>query len=75
MDMNKQDTYVKKAIVDIANTLADTFKKYSMNTRKKAWKDIISPKGRVQVDKLVRNPNRAINRFQILAFREWLEEK
>ena len=43
--MKKNDTNVKDAIVDIAKSLETVFKKYSKNTREKAWKKITSKDG------------------------------
>ena len=71
--MAKQDANTMHAIVDMAHALAGSFKKYSINTRQKAWKSLSSPRGDKEVAKLIRNPNRPINTFQRLAFKEWIE--
>ena len=43
--MKKNDTNVKDAIVDIAKSLEIVFKKYSKNTREKAWDKLTSKDG------------------------------
>jgi hypothetical protein len=70
---NRQNTNAMRAIVDMAQALAGTFKKYSISTRQKAWKSLSSSKGDKEVAKLIRNPNRSINTFQRLAFKEWVD--
>ena len=81
--MKKNDTNVKDAIVDIAKSLETVFKKYSKNTREKAWKKITSKDGEKEVKKIIVDPSRPINTFQKLAtqkecvghkkFSDWLE--
>lgn len=73
MANRKQDANTMQAIMDMAHALSNSFKKYSLNTRQKAWKSLSSAKGDKEVAKLIRNPNRPINTFRQLAFREWLE--
>lgn len=70
----RQDANTMHAIVDMAQALSSSFKKYSVNTRQKAWKSLSSSRGDKEVAKLIRNPNRAINTFQRLAFREWMDQ-
>lgn len=62
-----------KAVVDIARSLSNVFKKYTISRRRKAWDDITSREGKKEIEKLLRNPNRPLNTFQKLAFKEWLE--
>jgi hypothetical protein len=81
----KNDTNLKNAITDIAKNLENVFKKYSKNTRSKAWQKITSKEGEKQVKKILNDPNIPINTFQKLAtqkeesrstgieFKEWLE--
>ena len=83
--MNKKnDTNLNNAITDIAKNLEGVFKKYSKNTRIKAWEKITSKEGEKQVKKILNDPNIPINTFQKLAtqkensnFKDWLvlEEK
>jgi RNA polymerase-binding transcription factor DksA len=63
----------KKAVVDIAKALRGVFKKHTVSNRRDAWEAISNSRGKKEVEKLLRNPNRNINTFKQLAFREWLE--
>jgi len=76
----KKDTNIKDAIVDIAKGLESVFKKYTKNTREKAWKEITSKDGEKEINKILRDPTRPINTFQKLAkknenvnFKDWLK--
>lgn len=84
--MKKTDTNVKNAIVDIAKNLETVFKKYSKNTREKAWDKITSKDGEKEIKKIIVDPSRPINTFQKLAtqkdecfvpkkFSEWMQLK
>lgn len=74
------DTNLRKAIVDIAKELESIFKKYSRQTRTKAWERLTSKEGEREVRKILNDPARPINTFQKLAtknevvagFREWM---
>lgn len=73
-------TNLKDAIVDIAKSLESVFKKYSRQTRSKAWNKITSKEGEKEVSKIINDPSRPINTFQKLAtknesFKNWLEDK
>lgn len=61
------NTNLKDAIVDIAHGLENVFKKYSRQTRSKAWEKITSKEGEKEVKKILNDPNRPINTFQKLA--------
>ena len=61
------NTNLKDAIVDIAKSLETVFKKYSRQTRTKAWEKITSKDGEKEVKKILNDPNRPINTFQKLA--------
>lgn len=74
-ETKKTDTNLQKAILDIASNLKKSFSKYSRNTRDKAWKRITSAEGEREVDKILLNPERQLNTFQKLAFKEWIEKK
>jgi len=76
------DTNLRKAIVDIAKELETVFKKYSRQTRTKAWERLTSKEGEKEVRKILNDPARPINTFQKLAtnevvvgFREWIDLK
>jgi len=69
---------LKNAIVDIAKSLESVFKKYTRQTREKAWDKITSKDGEKEVKKILNDPSRQINTFQKLAtqnesFKTWLE--
>jgi hypothetical protein len=66
------DTNTKKAIIDMASSLAGVFKKYTRSTREKAWKDLTGSEGQHQMKKILQDPSRSLNTFQKLSFREWL---
>ena len=75
METNK--TNLRGAVVDIAKSLEAIFKKYSRQTRVKAWDKITSKEGEKEVKKILNDPTRQINTFQKLAtknesFKEWL---
>lgn len=68
-----QSNSTQKAIVDIAQAMASVFKKYNRQTRQRAAKKLCTSDGRRAVDQLAQNPNRPLNQFPKLAFREWCE--
>lgn len=67
MDTNRQ-----QAIIDMASSLARVFKKYSRSTREKAWGELNKPDGQKEIKKILQNPDRSLNGFPKLAFKEWL---
>ena len=69
----KFDTNLQKAILDIASNLEKSFRKFSKSTREKAWQRLTSADGEKQVKKILVDPNRQLNTFQQLAFKEWLD--
>lgn len=71
---------LKNAIVDIAKSLEGVFKKYTRQTREKAWDKITSKDGEKEIKKILNDPTRQINTFQKLAnqnesFKNWLESQ
>ena len=74
---------LKDAIVDMAKSLGTVFKKYTKNTRTKAWEKITSKEGEKEIKKILQDPTRQINTFQKLAtqnegatsFSVWLENR
>lgn len=66
------DTNRQKAIIDMASSLAKVFKKYSRSNREKAWDDLTKPDGQKEIKKILQNPDRSLNGFPKLAFKEWL---
>lgn len=71
-DKQKFDTNIQKAILDIAGSLEKSFRKFSKNTREKAWNRITSTEGEREIKKIIQDPNRQLNTFQKLAFKEWM---
>lgn len=74
------NTNLKNAVVDIAKSLEVVFRKYSRNTREKAWRKITGKQGEEQMKKILQDPRRPINGFQKLAtqnesFSAWLEKR
>ena len=77
------NTSLKDAIVDIAKSLETVFKKYTKNTRTKAWEKITGKDGEKEVKKILQDPTRQINTFQKLAtqkeglvgFSAWMENR
>lgn len=69
-------TNLKNAIVDLAKSLESVFKKYSRQTRNKAWLKITSKEGEKEIKKILNDPDRPINTFQKLAtesFKDWIK--
>lgn len=60
-------TNLRNAIVDLAKSLESVFKKYSRQTRSKAWNRLTSKEGEREVRKILNDPDRPINTFQKLA--------
>ena len=73
MKRKSVDTNIRSAILDMAHALKPSFKRYSRAARKKAWKKLSGTAGQKEMKKLLDNPNRSLNMFAQLAFREWLE--
>lgn len=71
-DKQKFDTNIQKAVLDIAGSLEKSFRKFSKSTREKAWNRITSAEGEREVKKIIQDPNRQLNTFQKLAFKEWM---
>ena len=55
------------AVMDIAERIQSVFKKYTLNTRKDAWKKLNTPKARELFEKLLVNPDRSLNTFRNIA--------
>lgn len=72
---NKPNSNIKNAIVDFAGNLSKSFKKYTRNTREKAWNVITGKDGEKEVKKLLIDPDRSLNMFSKLNFKEWFNLK
>lgn len=66
-------TSTRQAINDMAHELTGVFKKYTRSTRTLAWDRLTSKQGEVEIKKLLQDPNRPINTFSKLIFKEWLK--
>lgn len=73
--MENFDTNVRKCIVELTKALTVVFKKYSRHTRTKAWNKLTDSAGQKQMDKMLQDPSRPINTFQVLPFKEWVEKR
>lgn len=60
-------TNLKNAIVDLARGMESVFKKYSRQTRARAWEKLTSKDGEKEIKKIMNDPSRPINTFQKLA--------
>ena len=67
------DTSVQNAIVDMAKALSVVYKRYAKPSRTKAWNKLTDTSGQKEMAKLLQDPNRSLNIFRQLQFREWLE--
>lgn len=67
MKDTSNQTNLKNAIVDLAKSMESVFKKYSRQTRTKAWEKLTSKAGEKEMKKIINDPNRQINTFQKLA--------
>ena len=65
----------RDCIDDIASALKRIFTKYTRGSRNKAWSTITGSKGKAEIKKLIANPQRSINVFRDLSFREWAKFK
>lgn len=63
----------QKAIMAMAKSLSIVFKGFNRQTRQRAVKQLTKPDGRRALDQLAQNPNRPLNQFPKLAFRDWVE--
>ncbi len=64
----------RTALVDLTQSIANTFKKYSRQTRKDIWKKITDDASKNQIiDKIILNPERPLEALKKLSFKEWLE--
>jgi len=63
-----------RATIELADAIRNAIKRYTRHTRKTAWQKVSSTRGREEIEKLMKQPSRSLNRIRALAgFREWLE--
>ena len=68
--MSDKKSSLKDAIMDLAKEIDSVFKKYTRNTRKKAWDKITSRDGQREVEKILVDPNRQLSIFGKLALQK-----
>ena len=62
----------RQAIMDMIGALKGVFKDYSRTARKRAWKSLISAKGKREIDKILVTTSRPLAPFRTLQFSEWM---
>jgi hypothetical protein len=55
------------AVMDLAEKIQSVFKKYTLNTRRKAWRNINSKQAQDLFEKLLINPSRSLSPFKSIA--------
>ena len=63
----------RQATIDLATALRNVFRNHTKNNREKAWNSITSVAGNEEINRLIVNPNRPLNKFGTLSFKEWLK--
>lgn len=58
---------LKNAIMDIARSLEAVFKKYTRQTRTKAWEKITAKDGEKDMERILRDPSLTVSPFGKLA--------
>lgn len=61
------DTNKIHAVMDLAEKIQSVFKKYTLNTRRKAWRKINSKEAQDLFEKLLINPSRSLSPFKSIA--------
>jgi hypothetical protein len=74
MAQENYDVNVREAIGSMVKALEVVFKKFSRQTRTKAWKKLTSEAGLKEMEKILQDPNRPVNNFQKLPLRENFKE-
>lgn len=80
MIMPDKKSSLKDAIMDLAKEIDSVFKRYTRNTRTKAWGRLMSKEGERQIEKILVDPNRQLSVFGKLAlqkevYRVWLDDE
>ena len=66
----------RKIVEELLRAMQRIFKNSSRTARVKAWSRLTSSKGRIEIDKLINNPDRSIGLFKnLMSFTEWINEK
>lgn len=62
----------KDAAEDMVDALKDVAKKYTLTTRERAWEALMTPKGKKEIEGILRHPERSVAaRIRSLHFKEW----
>jgi hypothetical protein len=69
-----QHNSIRDAIIDMVKALKPVLKKNTRHAREEAWKKLTDKKGQEQMKKILNDPDRPINTFSTLAFKEWFLE-
>lgn len=64
---NQSDSNRIDAVMDLAKAIQTVFKKYTLQTRKSAWKKLHTKKADELFEKLLVNPSRSLNTFRNIA--------
>lgn len=70
-----QKTTIQDAIVDMVKALKPVLKKYTRHARTEAWDKLSNKRGNNEMKKILDDPDRPINTFQKLAFKEWIQSE
>lgn len=65
--LNQSDSNRIDAVMDLAKAIQTVFKKYTLQTRKSAWKKLHTKKADELFEKLLVNPSRSLNTFRNIA--------
>ena len=65
----------RNAFKDMARALKGVFQKYTLNTRQNAWELIHSKEGEKEIKNIILHPQKQLNRFAKLSFKEWVIEE
>lgn len=69
-----QKNNLRDTIEDMVKALKPVFKKTTRYARTEAWEKLTSKKGQEQMKKILNDPDRPINTFAQLAFKEFFNQ-
>jgi len=65
--LSQSDSNRVDAVMDLAAAIQKVFKKYTLQTRKSAWKKIHTAKANALFENMLKNPNVSLSRFKNIA--------
>jgi len=65
--LSQSDSNRIDAVMDLAAAIQKVFKKYTLQTRKSAWKKIHTAKADSLFENMLKNPNASLSRFKNIA--------